>query len=468
MRFADPSSLLRRGERFVFRGLSFRGRLTLVAAVAVAATTIAASIGVYFFVEHVLVDQIDTSLAAHVEPLRNLRLGPGGTLHPQAPPPKQVLGGAGAYVQAFDSNGQVYLPPGETTRLPVGPDDLAVAQNGWGEYYHNGWVGDVHMRLLTVAAGSDGGTSFAVLAGRPLDEVDSILGALRIGLIALDVAAVVLAALLGGLVARAALAPVNRLTRAAEHVTQTGDLSQHVPDEGGDELGRLGANFNRMLDALDSSLRSQRQLVADASHELRTPLTSMRTNVEVLQRSPDLNGAERGRLMADLVSQSEQLSGLVHDLIDLAREDQPLEVVDDVALDALVRNAVEKAAAHWPQVHFATEIHETSVRGEPGRIERAVNNLLDNAGKWSPAAGTVEVRVADGEVWVRDHGPGIDRQDLPYVFDRFWRAPNARGMTGSGLGLAIVKQVAEAHGGTVRAELPPSGGTLMRLRLAAV
>jgi two-component system sensor histidine kinase MprB len=220
-----------------------------------------------------------------------------------------------------------------------------------------------------------------------------------------------------------------------------------------------------MLGALDLSLRAQRQLVADASHELRTPLASMRTNIEVLQRSPTLVGYERDRLLKDVVSQVEQLTRLIQDLIDLARGDQAPEEKEEVRLDWVVASAVERASTNWPLLRFDAQLAESVVMGQSNRLDRAVSNLLDNAGKWSPPGTTVEVRVTDHEVTVRDHGPGIDRSDLPFVFDRFWRAPGARSMPGSGLGLSIVRQVAEAHGGKVTAELPDDGGTLMRLEL---
>jgi two-component system sensor histidine kinase MprB len=184
----------------------------------------------------------------------------------------------------------------------------------------------------------------------------------------------------------------------------------------------------------------------------------------VLQRSPDLVGYERDRLLRDVVSQVEQLTRLIQDLIDLARGDQAPEEKEEVRLDWIVASALERASTNWPLVHFDADLAESVVLGQSGRLDRAVSNLLDNAGKWSPPGTTVEVRVEDHEITVRDHGPGIDRADLPFVFDRFWRAPGARAMPGSGLGLSIVRQVAEAHGGTVTAELPPDGGTLMRLK----
>jgi two-component system sensor histidine kinase MprB len=220
-----------------------------------------------------------------------------------------------------------------------------------------------------------------------------------------------------------------------------------------------------MLGALEDSTRAQRQLVADASHELRTPLTSLRTNIEVLASERELAPGERRKLLTDVVDQLGEMTTLIAELIELARGQQHPAEPEDVRLDLVAAGAVERARRDRPGVEFAFESEETLVRGVPSTLERAIGNLLDNAAKWSPPGGTVELRVGGSEVTVRDHGPGIDEEDLPYVFDRFYRARAARGLPGSGLGLAIVKQVAETHGGTVVAERAEGGGTLMRFRL---
>jgi len=219
-----------------------------------------------------------------------------------------------------------------------------------------------------------------------------------------------------------------------------------------------------MLAALEESSRAQRQLVADASHELRTPLTSLRTNIEVLARGDELAKADRERLLEDVVEQIGEMTSLIGELIELARGERGEEAPEDVRLDLIAEGAVERARRNRPNVSFTTDFEEATVYGAPSTIERAVANLLDNAAKWSPPGGEVEVGVRAGEVSVRDHGPGIAEEDLPYVFDRFYRARTARGLPGSGLGLAIVKQVADAHGGQVLAERAEGGGTRMRLR----
>jgi two-component system sensor histidine kinase MprB len=276
---------------------------------------------------------------------------------------------------------------------------------------------------------------------------------------------VLVAAVLGFIVARAALRPVRRLTRAGEDVAETRDLSRRIETTGNDEVGRLAGSFNEMLEALDESQRAQRRLAADAGHELRTPLTSLRTNIEVLVRNDSLDTADRERLVQDVNAQIVEVSAMIGGMMEIARGDEPIDdEIGDVQLDRIVAGAVEEASFHWPDVRFVTDLMPNVVRGAGNRIERAVSNLLDNAGKWSPAGGQVEVAVGEGEIVVRDHGPGIAHEDVPFVFDRFWRAERARGTPGSGLGLAIVRQVADQHGATITVETPADGGTRMRLR----
>jgi two-component system, OmpR family, sensor histidine kinase MprB len=455
------------------RSWSFQTRLTLTAAVAVAAVVTIAALVIYFVARTVLYQQVDESVrtAAGAEVVQG-RLDPatGGWSFTVTMPNQPQMGTTQYYFQILmQPDGRPYLPSGYTTQLPVSDADRQVLDGQVTDTAHDATVQSTHVYIYTSRYTSRvAGTTIAVQTMRPLTDVDTTLDNLQFILFVVAGGGVALAAILGYLIGRAGLRPIHRLRQAVDHVTDTGDMSQGVPYTGDDELGLLGAHFNRMLVALDQSLRTQRQLVADASHELRTPLASLRTNIEVLQRSPNLVGPERDRLLKDVVSQVEQLTRLIQDLIDLARGDQAPEEKEEVRLDWIVASAVERAATNWPLIHFDAQLAESVVLGQSGRLDRAISNLLDNAGKWSPPGGVVEVRVEDHEVVVRDHGPGIDRADLPFVFDRFWRAPAARGMPGSGLGLSIVRMVAEAHGGAVTAELPPDGGTLMRLSLAPV
>ena len=263
--------------------------------------------------------------------------------------------------------------------------------------------------------------------------------------------------------ARTALAPIARFTRRTESLSGTLDLSERVEASGRDELARLAQSFNATLDALERSIAAQRQLIADASHELRTPLTSLRANIQLLAEAERLPLQEQRSLHEDIVAELDQLTALVADVVELARGASPQVQVDEVRLDELVRAAVEEDARRRGEVRFELDLAPTVVEGQADRIARAVSNVIDNARKWSADAGSVEVALLAGVLEVRDHGPGFSEDDLPFVFDRFYRARAARGRPGSGLGLAIVRQAAEASGGFAEARNAPGGGALLRV-----
>jgi len=437
--------------------MSFRARLTLVAAAAVALAVVIASAVIYVVARGELRGPVDDGLRASATDLA--RLPPDDIARSYRH--LQAEFGNAAYPQFVNADGSTLPVLGVPVSFPVDDKDRAIAAKGRGQSIRDAHVQGVHVRMLTV--GYVPGTALQVV--RPLTDVDRALHRIRTILLAIAAAGIALAAALGLLVSRAALAPVRRLTTATETVTATGDLSERIEPAGHDELGRLATSFNTMLGALEESTRAQSQLVADASHELRTPLTSLRTNIEVLASERSLPPGERERLLSDVVEQLNEMTTLVAELIELARGEREPAQAEEVRLDLLAADAVERTRRNRPGVTFTTDLRESVVHGVPATIERAVANLLDNAAKWSPPGGEVEVAVRDGEVTVRDHGPGIDEEDLPHVFDRFYRARSARGMSGSGLGLSIVRQVAETHGGEVVAEQPEDGGTLMRLRL---
>jgi two-component system sensor histidine kinase MprB len=274
---------------------------------------------------------------------------------------------------------------------------------------------------------------------------------------------IALGAAMGGGVARAALAPVRRFTSGTEAIAAGGDVSRRMEVESDDELGRLARSFNATLDELEQSVEAQRHLVADAGHELRTPIASIRANIQLLEESDRLPPDELAAVRRDIVQELDELTALVASIVELARGAAPAEVeIDDVRIDLVTEQLVERAGRRaGTAVSFDVDVEPTLVRGQQERIARAVSNLLDNACKWSPPGGLVEVRVHGGELSVRDHGPGFDQNDLPHVFDRFFRSDRARGMPGSGLGLAIVRQAAEAGGGWAKAANAPGGGAVV-------
>jgi two-component system, OmpR family, sensor histidine kinase MprB len=451
--------------------MSFRARLTLVAAAAVALAVVVASIIVYIVVRHQLRSQVDDAVRAQAVQIANpngppLRLEPGPAGQYYLDVHRGIFGGG--FVQLVGPHGKAFPTFEEigSPVIPVSKHALGVAQGKSSDtFLGDASVSGRDFRVLTMPVHSSTGQSYALQIAQDLSGVNHSLATIRKVLFAIGVGGIAIAAALGLLVSRAALAPVRRMMGATEKVTETGDLSERIETHGADELSRLGASFNRMLAALEDSTRKQRQLVADASHELRTPLTSLRTNIEVLAGERTLPPGERERLLHDVVEQLGEMTTLVAELIELARAEEQPDEPEDVRLDLVAADAVERARRNLPGIDFETDLQVSLIHGVPSTIERAVANLLDNAAKWSPPGGPVEVGVRDGTVTVRDHGPGIAEEDLPFVFDRFYRARSARGMPGSGLGLAIVRQVAEKHGGEVVAEPADGGGTQMTLRL---
>lgn len=320
-------------------------------------------------------------------------------------------------------------------------------------------------RVVAVQAGS----GVALVMTQSMESIDFALKRLKVILLLCSAAGVALAGIAGWAVAANGLRPVRRLTAATERVARTSELTP-IEVTGHDELARLTTSFNAMLQALDASQTRQRQLVADAGHELRTPLTSLRTNIELIGQAADnversLTDDQRHEIMGDVRSQLEELTTLVGDLVELARDEPMTRDPEPLDLSDVVNQAVDRVRMRAHNVTFDVELEPWMVFGEPQLLERAVTNLLDNAAKWSPSEGTVRVRLTDGELTVADEGPGIDPADLPHIFDRFYRSSEARTLPGSGLGLSIVRRAAERHGGTVDVAAPPGGGTTFTLSL---
>ena len=443
--------------------MTLRTRMAAVAGVAVALTVVVLAAAQYEAARSTLRGQIDSALRDRATPIESSpplggHGGPAdGDDHRDKVPPNP-FGDAAGKVQYLSPQGTILSSSTTSSQLPVDARAKELAASGTGSYFSDAHVSGVHLRVLTVGLGRRGAAQIA----RPLTEVDHALQQLLLVLLAVGAVGILVAAVLGGVVARAALAPVSRFTRRTEALTANPDLSQRLEIEGQDELARLARSFNATLDALERSAEAQRHLVADASHELRTPIASLRANIQVLQDADLLPEADRESLRADIIAELDELTALVGDVVELARGSKPSDVVDDVRIDQIVHALVERAERRAGDV-FRSTLQPTVVSGEPERISRAISNLIGNAHKWSPPGGLIEIGLADGTLCIRDHGAGFDEADLPYVFDRFYRADSARGMPGSGLGLAIVRQAAEAHGGWVTAANAPDGGALVTL-----
>ena len=463
--------------------MTLRGRIVLLSGLAVAIAVVAVSIVTYVLVRNELHGRVDAELRRDVSDRFNA-LPPGTAELPRLVVRRSAAGGrtelvpvggrnnraalrlylpSGAvYGQLVYADGEVVRPRGPHTELPGLAEARQVAAGDRPAHFSDVDVGGSHLRIYTAQVKE----GQAIQVARPLGEVDDTLGDLALILAVVSLAGIGLAGALGYFVSRAAIAPVERLQRAAERVATTRDLSRRIDASGTDELAALARSFNLMLNALQSSLDAQRQLVADASHELRTPLASLRTNIEVLSRSENIGAEERRALLVDVIDQLEELTELVGDLVELARDaEHEHEPADVVRLDLLVADAIERRRATAGDVTFEFASEPSPVHAVERRLERAVANLLDNAVKWSPPGSAIEVRVADGELSVRDHGAGIAAEDLPHIFDRFYRSAAARGLPGSGLGLAIVRQVAETQNGSVWVANADGGGAVFTLRM---
>jgi two-component system sensor histidine kinase MprB len=476
--------------------VSLRVRMGLAAGVAVALAVIAVALTAYAGTRSELKGQVDQSLRSLTgSVLTRARIGVGGrpldrgpgsavgqppagsatgpsSFSPSDPDDKDEglgfddrhgppFGGAPGTVTLVYRDGGSYVPPGQTERVPVDAWAKAIAARGTGQSFTDLDAGGTEIRVLATGLGARG----ALLVALPLNDVNNALSSqvLLLGLI--SAGGILLAGLLGLLVARTALAPIARFTRQTESIAANPERLEHdrVDVHGGDELARLAQTFNRTLDALERSVQSQRNLVADASHELRTPIATIRANLQLMRDEKLLSAADRDALRSDVIEELDELTALVGDVVELARGSKPSGEPGDVRVDEIVSAAVERTRRRAPQLTVVSSLEPTLVRGEGQRIARAVGNLLDNAAKWSPPGGTIELELRRGTLTVRDHGPGFHEQDLPFIFDRFHRARDARSKPGSGLGLAIVRQAAEAHGGFVQAVNAEGGGALIRI-----
>ncbi|MET8825729.1 HAMP domain-containing sensor histidine kinase [Streptomyces sp. NPDC004610] len=463
------------GRRFGRRlkSLPIRSRLALLVAAAVAFAVAAVSVACWFVVRGKLYDEIDDTLRnSNVRltdidvraTLSNCSQSPAGGL-PVGPGNQgylELVTAQGEYCVFGNSRGAVKTDDSDAAiaRDHSVPASIRSAQDTEGN----------PVRVITLPVQDVPG--LAVLVGVPLADTQRTLNELALLLLVVSGVGVIGAGAAGLAVARAGLRPVDRLTHTVEHVARTEDLTVRIPvdDEAEDEVARLSRSFNSMTTSLANSRDLQQQLIADAGHELRTPLTSLRTNIELLTRSEEtgrpLPEGDRKALLASVKAQMTELAALIGDLQELSRsEGQRGERVQVVSFEDTVESALRRARLRGPELTITADLHPWYVRAEPAALERAIVNILDNAVKFSPEGGTIEVVLGSGILTVRDHGPGIPAEELPHVFDRFWRSPSARALPGSGLGLSIVARTVHQSGGEVTLAHAEGGGTVATLRL---
>ncbi|GAA4045007.1 HAMP domain-containing sensor histidine kinase [Streptomyces shaanxiensis] len=478
-----------------FRSLPIRARLSMLVAAAVAFAVAAVSVTCWFIVQGKLYEQVNADLRKMSQPQRYSQVVELLNACPQSVPTDETFqtGGNGlraqsTYIQLVKADGTPCVSSTSAGTVKVTDADKNVikdADDTTGNVLEgitrNGTDTDGNaVRVFTVPlVVSQGPVSppqlypdTALLVAVPLKNTQSTLNELALILLLVSGIGVIGAGAAGLAVARAGLRPVDKLTDAVEHVARTEDLTVRIPveDDAEDEVARLSRSFNSMNSALASSRDLQQQLIADAGHELRTPLTSLRTNIELLTRSEEtgrpIPEADRKALLASVKAQMTELASLIGDLQELSRsEGQRGERVQVISLQDTVEAALRRARLRGPELTISSDLQPWYVRAEPAALERAVVNILDNAVKFSPEAGTVEVALNDGVLTVRDHGPGIPADELPHVFDRFWRSPSARALPGSGLGLSIVARTVEQAGGEVTLARAEGGGTVATVRL---
>ncbi|MGD9960022.1 sensor histidine kinase [Nocardioides sp.] len=453
------------GPRWHYRR-SLASRVTLLTTMAVGLSVAFVALGAYITVRMQTQSTLDQSMVVRAETAAKQ------SAFSIATETGEVFNAAALGANAGDVRIVLIGSDGRAQGLGPGPEilpgapDLAVLEGRQDQAIRTVYADGKHYRVVTVPT-EDG----ALMLAQSLASQEKVLGRLGLVMLLFGLVGVIAAGLAGWAVARNGLRPVRHLTASVEDIARTEHLTE-IPIEGDDEVARLAAAFNSLIASVDASRNRQRQLVADAGHELRTPLTSLRTNLDLLAQA-DGGGDDTGRLPAeartelldDVRAQIEELTTLIGDLIELAREAPAAPVVEPLDLAEVVERAIARVRLRAPSVRFETQLARWMVLGESSALERAVTNLLDNAAKWSPPGAPVTVRLSDGVLSVADQGPGISEKDLPHIFDRFYRSTESRAMPGSGLGLSIVRQVAERHGGSTRATSGPDGGALVTLKI---
>ncbi|MFD8888716.1 sensor histidine kinase [Streptomyces erythrochromogenes] len=442
--------------------------MALFAGLAVALSGIAASLVCSIMMRSQMRNQIDASLESTVQQV--VALPTERTCRQEAPPPEQeFVSKLSPIVQLVSAEGSRCWLDGRAL-LPVSQEARQIAQRKRAPGFQDvTGHGGMTYRMYTSPVRDSYGQQLALSVGRPWQEVENSLLTLSWVMAGVSGAGALISGAAGLWVARTSLKPMNQTLTTVEQISRTQDLAVMAPEEGADEIARFSRSFNKMTRALAESRLQQARLISDAGHELRTPLTALRTNAQLLaygEEAPEtLPSAERKRVVSALQKQTAELAELIGDLQQLSREDASGNVDRSVPLHAITKNALSRARLRGPQLTFTETIEPWYVDADPAALERAVMNVLDNAVKFSPPNGIVSVSLQGGELQIQDEGPGISPQDLPYVFERFWRSPEARSLPGTGLGLSIVAHTVEQTGGTVEiGNAEPGPGTKVLLR----
>lgn len=458
---------LRRSVGRLISGQSLQWRLAALTGVSVAATVLLVGATGFMITRWSLFNQLDRDLTRTAQQAANVLVSDMDNLDALT---AETLGSSGSLISVVSANGTADAPATQTVTIPNDHAEIAIARLQSETHARTVIIDNVEYRAVTVPFSVTTERSveyYSVTYARPTETVRATLSSLW-GVMLVSGSLGILVTTLAALwTARAALAPVRRLSTAVKNVTQTDQLNP-IRIYGRNDLGELTQSFNTMLKSLQQSREQQRQLIADAGHELRTPLTSMRTNVELLvadEHSGMLPPGARGQILGDVAAQLGEFTALVGDLVALTRDDHNQRPHEPIVLADVVHASVQRAQRRGPGIVFDVETDHSEVMGDASTLERAITNLLDNAVKFSPSGGIVRVRLNQGVLTVTDQGPGIADEDLLHIFDRFYRSDRARNTPGTGLGLSIVAHTIDAHGGTIRASNHPDGGAQFTMKL---
>lgn len=448
------------------RASSLQGRLARTTAFGVGMAVLFIGLATYFTARNSMYNQLDQELVEVASyaagPISTDVEGLGGLN-------SSALQSANVSLIMVRADGQIWRVQGMRASINPGVDEIAIARTQQGSSTRSTVGNDGALyRVVAVPLTTESGR-FAIVLARPLGATVATLNDIFRTVSLTGLVFIGLAGWMGYYSGSRLMRPLRELSTAVTRVSETDELNP-IGAYTDDELGDLSRSFDTMMHSLASSRDRQKRLIADAGHELRTPLTSMRTNVELLvadEKSSMLPAGARGEILSDVAAQLGEFASLVGDLVQLSRDDtvspspEPLDFADVVA------SAVDRAKRRGPNLSFDVSLEPLFIVGEPDTLERAVTNLLDNAVKFSPEAGTVHVKLRGEELTIWDEGRGVAEEDLSKIFDRFYRSNKARNTPGTGLGLSIVMHTINAHGGTVEASNEPGAGAKFTVRLPA-
>lgn len=428
-----------------WRAVSIRHRFVAVSSICLVVAVVVVTVAAYLVSRGSLEDQLNRNLRQQFDQITRSVVRQGSSYVVTGP--CQYLAEP-ACARVVNSRGATVKLDGIESDIPVPPGARAVAAGQAGPLVYDAHYDGQPIRVYVAQLRR----GYALLVAEPSSDLHTDLRDLEIALGIVGLVGLLVVVTLTILMTRASLAPIGALVAQTQRIAEARDPSMRVDEFGQDELSLVARSFNDVLAQLEESIGAQRVLVADASHELRTPLTGLRANVDLLRESSRLTVDQRDATIAALDAQVRDLITLVNALIDLARGAEADAHREPVRLDELVEQCVRRARRNWPQAVFVTELEPFVLDATPTRLATAIGNVLDNAAKFAGDAGPITVTLADGTLSITDQGPGIPPEDRDRVFDRFYRAADARAVPGSGLGLAIARDAVTSVGGTITAE----------------